>query len=84
MIREGNVLNPDNYYIPEYSLSSYRRHNNIEKKELVRLKGLMRVFMMSYFTVAFVRRCSDKRNYFSMSDCKAAILIAVTAASSPS
>jgi hypothetical protein len=35
MIKEGKELNLDNCYIHEFSLSSYRRINNIEKKELV-------------------------------------------------
>jgi hypothetical protein len=39
MIREGTELNLDNYYIPEFSLSTYRRLNGIEKKELVPIKG---------------------------------------------
>jgi hypothetical protein len=39
MIKEGKDINLDNYYIPEFSLSSYRRQNCIEKKDLVQLKG---------------------------------------------
>lgn len=39
MIKEGKDLVLDNYYISDFSLSAYRRHNNIEKKELVTLKG---------------------------------------------
>ena len=39
MIREGKDLVLDNYFISDFSLSAYRRHNNIEKKELVALKG---------------------------------------------
>jgi len=39
MIREGADLNLDNYYISEFSLTSYRRLNGIEKKELVLIKG---------------------------------------------
>jgi Ion channel len=39
MIKEGSDLNLDNYYISEFSLSSYRIHNGIEKKEHVPIKG---------------------------------------------
>ena len=39
MIKEGKDINLDNYYISEFSLSSFRRHNGIEKKELVSIKG---------------------------------------------
>ena len=39
MIKEGSDLNLDNYYISEFSLSSYRRRNGIEKKEHVPIKG---------------------------------------------
>jgi hypothetical protein len=39
MIKEGKELILDNYYIPEFSLSSYRRHNGLEKKEMVPIKG---------------------------------------------
>ena len=35
MIKEGKDLNLDNFYIHEFSLSSYRRLHSIEKKELV-------------------------------------------------
>jgi hypothetical protein len=37
MIREGKNLNFDNFYISEFSLSNYRRHNNLEKKDFVEL-----------------------------------------------
>ena len=39
MIKEGKAINLDNFYISEFSLSSYRQHNNIDKKELVPIKG---------------------------------------------
>ncbi|TAL73599.1 MAG: hypothetical protein EPN88_04350, partial [Bacteroidetes bacterium] len=39
MIKEGTDLNLDNCYIPEFSLSSFRRVNGIDKKELVPIKG---------------------------------------------
>jgi hypothetical protein len=39
MIKEGKVINLDNYYVTEFSMASYRRHNNIEKKELVPITG---------------------------------------------
>lgn len=39
LIKEGKGLNLDNYYISEFSLASYRRHNGMEKKELVPIKG---------------------------------------------
>jgi hypothetical protein len=35
MIKDGQDLILDNYYISEFSLSSYRRRNGIEKKELI-------------------------------------------------
>jgi hypothetical protein len=38
-IREGKELNLDNFYIAEFSVSSYRRVNGIEKKELVKING---------------------------------------------
>jgi hypothetical protein len=38
-IKEGTDLNLDNFYIPEFSLSSFRRVNGIDKKELVPIKG---------------------------------------------
>lgn len=39
MIKEGADLNLDNYYIPEFSLSSYRRYNGLDKKDPVVLKN---------------------------------------------
>jgi len=39
MIKKGEYLNLDNFFISEFSLSSYRQHNNIEKKELVPING---------------------------------------------
>jgi len=39
LIKEGSDLNLDNFYVSEFSLSSYRRHNGMEKKELVPIKG---------------------------------------------
>ena len=39
MIKEGKDLILDDFYIHEFSLSSYRRINGIEKKELVQIKG---------------------------------------------
>ncbi len=39
MIKNGLNLNLDNFYISEFSLSTYRRINGIEKKELVPFKG---------------------------------------------
>jgi hypothetical protein len=38
-IKEGKDLILDNCYISEFSLSSYRRHNGFEKKELVPING---------------------------------------------
>jgi hypothetical protein len=37
MIRDGKDLNFDNYYLSEFSLGSYRRHNNLDKKDFVEL-----------------------------------------------
>lgn len=39
LIKEGKEINLDNYYISEFSISSYRRYNGIEKKVLVPIKG---------------------------------------------
>jgi hypothetical protein len=39
-IREGKDINLDNFYVAEFSLSAYRRYNNIEKKQLIPIKGL--------------------------------------------
>lgn len=38
MIRDGEALNLDNFYISDFSMSSYRRYNGIEKKEIVTVK----------------------------------------------
>jgi len=40
LLKEGKEIILDNFYISEFSLISYRRHNNIEKKELITFKGL--------------------------------------------
>ena len=37
-IKDGSSLNLDNFYVSEFSLSSYRRHNGLDKKELVQIK----------------------------------------------
>jgi hypothetical protein len=39
LIKEGKDVNLDNFYIREFSLSSYRRINGIDKKVLVPIKG---------------------------------------------
>ena len=39
MIKEGKDLILDNFYIHEFSLSSYRRINGLEKKDLVPIRG---------------------------------------------
>jgi hypothetical protein len=39
LIKEGKEINLDNFYIHEFSLSSYRRINGLGRKELVSLKG---------------------------------------------
>jgi hypothetical protein len=38
LIKEGLELNLDNYYISEFSLANYRRHNDLEKKEFVSIR----------------------------------------------
>ncbi len=38
LIKEGKDLNLDNLYISEFSLSAYRRHNGLDKKDYVFLK----------------------------------------------
>jgi hypothetical protein len=37
LIKEGKDLNLDNFFISEFSLTNYRRHNGLEKKEFVPL-----------------------------------------------
>ncbi|HZY25462.1 MAG TPA: hypothetical protein VFE71_06520, partial [Bacteroidales bacterium] len=39
LIKEGQDVNLDNFYVREFSLSSYRRINGMEKKDLVTIKG---------------------------------------------
>ncbi len=39
MIKEGKDVILDDYYIQEFSLSSYRRINGLEKKDMVQIKG---------------------------------------------
>ena len=39
IIKEGRDLILDNCYVSEFSLSSYRRHNNLDKKDLVVIKN---------------------------------------------
>jgi hypothetical protein len=39
LIKEGKDINLDNCYISEFSISSFRRYNSIEKKVLVPIKG---------------------------------------------
>ena len=39
-IKEGKPLNLDNFYISDFSLTAYRRKNNLEKKDIVPLTGL--------------------------------------------
>jgi len=39
LIKEGSDLNLDSFYVSEFSLSSYRRHNGMEKKAPVVIKG---------------------------------------------
>ena len=38
-IKEGKELNLDNFYIPEFSLAAFRRHNNLDKKDPVTFTG---------------------------------------------
>jgi hypothetical protein len=40
LIKEGKDVILDNYYVSDFSLSAFRRHNNIEKKALVSIKSL--------------------------------------------
>jgi hypothetical protein len=39
MIKDGEPVNLDNFYISEFSMASYRRHNDIEKKKIVPVAG---------------------------------------------
>lgn len=38
LIKEGKDINLDNFYISEFSLSNYRRHNGLDKKDFVSIK----------------------------------------------
>lgn len=38
IIKEGGDLNLDNFYLNEFSLTTYRRHNGLDKKDYVSLK----------------------------------------------
>ncbi|MBA4321330.1 MAG: hypothetical protein C0408_00785, partial [Odoribacter sp.] len=38
LIKDGKDLNLDNFFISEFSLSNYRRHNGLEKKDFVSLR----------------------------------------------
>jgi hypothetical protein len=61
-IREGKDINLDNFYIQEFSLSSYRRHNDLDKKDLVQIKGF------SARNAFFEARGSTDFAYASFSD----------------
>jgi len=39
ILKEGKDLILDNFYIQEFSVASFRQHNNIDKKELVYIHG---------------------------------------------
>jgi hypothetical protein len=39
MIKEGKPVNLDNFYVSDFSLSFYRRHNDLEKKTHVPVNG---------------------------------------------
>jgi hypothetical protein len=39
LIKEGKDLNLDNFYVTDFSLSSFRRYNGMDKKALVEIKG---------------------------------------------
>ncbi len=62
IIKEGKDLILDNYYVSEFSLSSYRIHNRIEKKELVHIKGF------SAKNAFFEAKVSTDFTYSSFSD----------------
>ncbi len=62
LIREEKDLVLDNFYITEFSLSSYRRHYEIEKKEMVPIKGFSA--KNAFFEAKF---CTDF-TYSSFSD----------------
>jgi len=62
MIKEAQNLILDNFYISDFSLSSYRRYNNIEKKELVQIKGF------SAKNAFFEARVSTDFTYSAFSD----------------
>ncbi len=62
LIKEGQSVNLDNFYISEFSLSSYRQLNNIEKKELVPINRL------SARNAFFEARVSTDFSYSSFTD----------------
>jgi hypothetical protein len=39
IIKDGQNLNLDNFYINEFSLANYRRHNGLDKKDFVNITG---------------------------------------------
>jgi hypothetical protein len=62
MIKDGVDINLDNFYISDFSLSSYRRNNNIDKKELVPIKDF------SARNAFFESKISTDFTYSSFSD----------------
>jgi len=62
MIKDGADLNFDNFYISDFSISAYRRHNGIDKKELIPLKGF------SARNAFFDAKVSTDFSYSSFSD----------------
>ena len=39
LVKEGKDIVLDNFYVSDFSLSDFRRHNDIEKKSVVPIKG---------------------------------------------
>jgi hypothetical protein len=62
MIKEGKDIILDNYYISEFSLSSYRQQNGIDKKELVHFQAF------SAKNAFFEAKLSNDFTYSSFSD----------------
>ena len=61
-LKSGIDLNLDNFYVKDFSLSSYRSHNGLEKKEVVPIKGF------SSRNAFFETAASNDFSYSSFSD----------------
>jgi hypothetical protein len=62
MIKDGKVINLDNFYVVDFSMAAYRRNNNIEKKKLVPIAGF------SAQNAFFESKVCNDFSYISFSD----------------